>query len=239
MKDYKVSLKRRVEVAENTMSFYFDKPEGFLYKAGQYMDVTLLNPPTSDIKGNERSFTLCSAPYEPDLMITTRIRDSAFKQNLKNLVVGTVVGITGPLGSFTLHNDVSKPAVFLAGGIGVTPFRSMVFQASHDQLAHRIFLLHSNPTPKQAAFLKEFKEMEMRNHFFTFIPSMTQVTQDEIWSGETGHFSASMLSKYVKDLFSVIYYIAGPPKMVSILLKVLSDAKIRSQNIQTEEFRGY
>src|SRR5689334_14552965 len=122
MNPQNVPLKQRVEVAEGTMAFHLEKPAGFQFKAGQYMNVTLIEPPETDAEGNTRSFTIASAPFEQDLVFTTRMRDSAFKRVIKTLKLGSPVRISGPFGSFTLHNDASRPAVFLVGGIGVTPF---------------------------------------------------------------------------------------------------------------------
>ena len=131
---YKVKLKRRQEIASGTMAFHFEKPEGFAYKAGQFGDFTLANPPETDAEGNTRGFSLASAPYEGDLMVATRMRDTAFKRVLKTMALGTEVSLDAPYGSLTLHSDARIPAVFLSGGIGVTPVRSIVLQATHDKL---------------------------------------------------------------------------------------------------------
>src|SRR5665213_2096041 len=126
---YQVKLKSRQEIAAETMAFYFEKPEGFAYKAGQYVDYTLINPPETDAEGNTRGFSLASAPYESDLMSATRMRDTAFKRVLKALALGAEFTLDAPGGSFTLHNNAAIPAVFVTGGIGVTPVRSIVLQA--------------------------------------------------------------------------------------------------------------
>src|SRR5207244_6108918 len=131
---YKVKLKAREEICAETMAFHFEKPEGFVYKAGQFADYTLINPPETDAEGNTRGFSLASAPYEGDLMSATRMRDTAFKRVLKTMEIGTEVSLDAPYGSFTLHNNSRIPAVFLTGGIGVTPVRSIVLQAAHDNL---------------------------------------------------------------------------------------------------------
>ena len=136
---YKVKLKAREEIAAGTMAFHFEKPEGFVYKAGQFADYTLINPPETDAEGNTRGFSLASAPYEDDLMSATRMRDTAFKRVLKTMPLGTELTLDAPYGSFTLHNNAAIPAVFVTGGIGVTPVRSIVLQAIHDQVAHRIY----------------------------------------------------------------------------------------------------
>ena len=137
---YNVKLLRKEDIADGTMAFYFEKPEGFTHKAGQYADLTLIDPQQTDAEGNVRTFTLANAPYEDALMFATRMRDSAFKRELKALPIGAEVSLDGPHGTFTLHNKVDVPAVFLTGGIGLTPARSIILQAAHDKLVHKIYL---------------------------------------------------------------------------------------------------
>jgi ferredoxin-NADP reductase len=136
---YKVKLTDREEIAEGTMAFHFEKPPGFQSKAGQAIDVTLLNPPETDAEGNVRTFTVASPPFAEDLVIATRMRDTAFKRSLKAAPLGTEVSIEGPSGSFTLHKNSSKAGVFLSGGIGITPFVSIARQASRDALPHKLY----------------------------------------------------------------------------------------------------
>ena len=115
---YTVKLQSKEDIADGTMAFYFEKPQGFTHKAGQYADLTLMNPEETDSEGNIRTFTLANAPYEESLMFATRMRDTAFKRVLKNMPIGTEITLDAPHGSFTLHNNDSVPAVFLTGGIG-------------------------------------------------------------------------------------------------------------------------
>src|ERR1700688_1019187 len=84
-------LIRREEVAEGTMAFHFEKPSGFNFKAGQFADVTLTNPPETDAEGNTRTFSIASPPFENELVFTTRMRDTAFKRSLKNVPLATEV----------------------------------------------------------------------------------------------------------------------------------------------------
>ncbi|HMF02397.1 MAG TPA: FAD-dependent oxidoreductase, partial [Terriglobia bacterium] len=133
---YASRLLNRVEVAEGTMAFHFEKPTGFDFKPGQSADLTLLNPPETDAEGNVRTFSIASAPFEDQLMFATRMRDTAFKRSLKKVPLGTVVKMDSAMGSFTLHKNSAKPGVFLAGGIGITPFSSIVRQADHDRAPH-------------------------------------------------------------------------------------------------------
>lgn len=139
-----VKLLGRGPVAEGTMAFHFEKPQGFQFTPGQSLDFTLLDPPETDAEGNMRTFSIASAPFEEQITIATRMRDTAFKRVLKTVPLGLGVKMEGPMGSFTLHKNTAKPAVLLAGGIGITPFRSIVRHAGHEKLPHKIFLFYAN-----------------------------------------------------------------------------------------------
>src|SRR5574340_1169234 len=168
--DTLVKLKNRFEVAERTMAFQLEKPAGWTFKAGQAIDLTLLNPPETDAEGNTRGFSLASAPHEPDLMVATRLRDTAFKRVFQKLPLGAHIKIDGPFGNLTLHNNAARPAVILAGGIGITPFRSMAVRAAQEKLTHRILLFYSNRRPEDAAFLDELDSLQRQNPNYQFIP---------------------------------------------------------------------
>jgi len=237
---YKVKLKCKLEIADGTMAFHFEKPEGFAYKAGQFADCTLINPAETDAEGDTRAFSLASAPYEDELMLATRMRDTAFKRVLKTMEPGTELTLDAPHGSFTLHNNVNIPAVFLTGGIGVTPVRSIVLQAVHDKVPHRILVFYSNRRPEDAAFLDELMESRDTNPNYTFVGTMTQIKKSSRkWHGETGFISKAMLLKSIDDLTLPIYYIDGPPAMVNAMQEILSEAGVDDDNIRTEEFWGY
>src|SRR6185437_4963207 len=209
---FTAKLKSREEIAERTMAFHFEKPVGWAFKAGQFIDVTLLNPSQTDPEGNKRGFSIASAPQEETLMVATRLRDTAFKRVLKAMPLGAKVKIEGPFGNLTLHNNAKRTAVLLAGGIGITPFRSIVFRAAKEKLAHRIFLFYSNRRPEDAPFLEELEELGEENPNYTLIASMTEMGRShQPWQGETGLINNEMLARYVKDAVSPIYYIAGPP----------------------------
>ncbi len=233
-----IKLNNKHEVASGTMTFHFDKPEGFTFKAGQFADFTQINPPETDAEGDTRGFSL-GAPFEDDIIFTTRMRDTAFKRNLKQMGIGIEVSMDGPYGSFTIQNNTKIPAVFLSGGIGITPVRSIVLQATHDKTAHKIFLFYANKTPKDAAYLDELTEAQTANANFKLVATMTDIDGSKDWKGETGYVTKEMLKKYIGDLSEAIYYISGPPAMVTSIRKTLNEAGIDDDNIRTEEFSGY
>ncbi len=236
----KIKMKGCQEIASGTMAFHFEKPEGFAYKAGQFGDLTLVNPAETDAEGNTRGFSLTSAPYESDLMVATRMRDTAFKRVLKMMEIGAELSLDAPYGSFTLHDDASIPAVFLSGGIGVTPVRSIVLQATHDKLAHKIFLFDSNHRPEDSAFLNGLEEAQKENPNFTLVGTMTDMGKSgEAWDGETGFITKTMLVKSLPDLGLPIFYLSGPKAMVAAMRKALDEAGVKDDKIRTEEFTGY
>ena len=233
-------LKERKEVAEGTMAFQFEKPSGWTFKAGQYLDMTLLDPSETDSEGNVRSFSIASAPHEETLMVATRMRDTAFKRVLRTMAFGTAVKIEGPTGDLILQHDFTRRAVFLAGGIGITPFRSIVHWAAKDKLPNRIVLFYSNRRPEDAAFLADLQNLEKDNPKYKLIASMTEMEKSHLpWNGETGLITQEMLGKHLKGAASPIYYIAGPPAMVKGLHEMLTKAGTSNDDIRTEEFAGY
>ena len=240
MADQKSKLIRREEVAEGTMAFHFAKPSGFAFKAGQSADVTLIDPPDRDAEGNTRTFSIASPPFENELVFTTRMRDTAFKRSLKNVPLATEVKIGSAAGSFTLHKNSAKPVVFLAGGIGITPFLSMVRQADHDRLPHKLYLFYSNRRPEDAAFLDTLQTLEMTNPNFRLICTMTEMSKsNKEWKGETVLIDKEMLSRHLAVLQGPIYYIAGPPTMVAAMRQTLVGAGVDDDDVRAEEFAGY
>lgn len=254
MPKYEIKLLRRAEVAAGTMAFFFEKPRlpqaagnadgaGFNFKPGQNADYALINPPETDAEGNTRTFSFASAPFESEIMIATRMRDTAFKRVLATMPLGSVLQMDGPIGSMTLQNDASRPAVFLAGGIGITPFVSMARNAAHERLPHRIFLFYSNRTPADAAFLRELTDLQNENHNYHLVATMTQANE-ESWDGETGYINEAMLRKYLAGagaggVLAPIYYLAGSPAFVAAMWTLLNGMGVDDDNIKAEDFAGY
>ena len=240
MATFTSKLKKRETLAEGTMGFYFAKPAGFQFKAGQYMDITLIDPPETDAEGNIRSLSIASAPEEEHLLFATRMRDTAFKRFLKTAPIDAEVRMEGPMGSFMLHNNPAKPAVLLAGGIGITPFSSIVRHAAKAKLPHRLYLFYSNRRPEDAAFMDILGQLEKENTNYKFIPSMSEMEKSaKTWNGETGFINKDMLARYLPSLQGPIYYVAGPPAMVTAMSQMLAAAGVDEDDIRTEEFAGY
>lgn len=233
---HNIKLLSKELVADGTMAFHFEKPAGFEYRAGQYGDFTLINPPETDQEGDKRTFSLASAPFELDLKIVTRLRDTAFKRVLKELPVGSEVSFEGPFGSLALPKDPSKTAVFLTGGIGATLVRSMVAQAAHDESPHKIIFFYSNHTTTSAVFMDEFAQLAKQHPNFTFLPTMTD---DNTWPGEHGEIDISMLQKHIADITTPVYFLSGPGAMVGAMRNMLLDAGVGRTSIRSDQFVGY
>jgi ferredoxin-NADP reductase len=229
-----IALRQREPVAEGTYAFHFDKPAGFSHQAGQNAIFSLIDPGEMDAAGPSRPFTIASAPHERELMIATRMRDSAFKRTLGAMPIGGKLRMDGPAGVMVLHEDESRPAVFLAGGIGITPFLSMARDAAARLLRHQIVLFYSNRRPKDAAFLDELKHMQNRN--FRLVATMTEAPE---WTGEKRFISRELLAEHLPDLRAPVYYFAGPPAMTMAMQKMLTDIGVTEEDMRSEEFYGY
>jgi ferredoxin-NADP reductase len=227
-------------IAAGTMAFHFEKPAGFSFKPGQAIDLILMNPPSAEAASGRHAFSLVSAPFQSTLTIATRLRDSAFKRALQALPIGSSARLEGPFGSLTLHSNHARPAVLIAGGIGVTPFMSILRQAAQDQLPQRLILLYSNRRPEDAAFLAELQELERYNKNFRLVATMTEMHKSSSpWLGGTGLIDQDLVVSVSNGLVEPIYYIAGPPSMVAGLRETLARAGINDDDVRSEEFYGY
>lgn len=240
MTSYEVRLLRHKRVAEDTMAFYFSKPAGYTYRAGQSARVALIDPPETDRKGNSRTFNLASAPDDAELMIATRLRGSTFKHMLQTAPAGTVCSIGEASGTLVLHKkDPSRPAVFLAGGIGITPFLSILRHAAHAALPHPIYLFYSNRRPELAAFMPELQAVQQSNTNCHVIATMTAADGSTEWSGERGRIGRELLERHLPDLAAPMYYLAGPPAMTTAMLDMLQDNGVPDDAIKSADFYGY
>lgn len=207
-------------VADGTMLFRFTKPEGFEFTAGQSVDLSLPS-------GAMHPYSLTSAPHEAELAIATRMRDSAYKNELKALKPEAEVTIEGPFGSFFLHENTERPAIFLVGGIGVTPFYSMAKDATTRALPHQIYMLYGNRSPRDAAFVTELDALAVEN------------TNFKIQNVYGAHIDADMVRAFAPTDTNPVYYMAGPQGMVSAMRSLLKEMNVSNDDIKFEEFSGY
>lgn len=235
-----VAIKEIVEVAERTAAFFLERPESFAFEAGQYMDVTLPEPPEEAPADDSRTFTIASAPSETGLMFATRLRTSGFKKKLMTLSPGDKLRINGPSGSFVLRPPRRDATVFVCGGIGVTPFRSILLERLPKEPSRRFVLLYSNRRPRDAAFVEELLALEKRHSNFRFVQTMTQVAESSReWQGLTGHISEKTLRHAVGSPENADYYVAGPPGMVEAVVSLLEQSGVSAGSVYREDFSGY
>lgn len=234
-------LVERREVAQGTMSFAFGlEGRAFPFAPGQYNTVTIPAPLYQDEEGNVRSFSIASSPSDPFILIATRMRGSAFKRTLAEVPLATRVTFSGPRGSFTLPDDAAGPVVLIAGGIGITPFRSMIKHAAEQRLPVDLTLIYSNRTPEDAPFLDDLDRWERENRRFRFVPTMTSPeAAKEPWTGRTGYVDAAFLRDVLGAFDRSNFYAAGPPGMVKGVRQALADVGVADDRIRTEEFSGY
>ncbi|MBI1975041.1 MAG: FAD-dependent oxidoreductase [Parcubacteria group bacterium] len=241
---FKSKLKERKMVAEATEAFWFEKPKTFSFKPGQYIDVTLKELVAPDPRGNNRVFSIASSPGDEDIMIATRLTGSNYGETLMHMPLGTEVELDGPFGSFTLPRDTSQPVVLVAGGIGITPFRSMIKYVTEQKLSYRLTLLYTNRTPALSAFLDDFAKWSDENPLFRFVA----IVVDPLPAGQkwgyapycrTGLIDASFIQKEVESPKESVFYVAGPPVMVHAITEELFGLGIPHAGVKFEEFSGY
>jgi ferredoxin-NADP reductase len=207
-----LTLREKKELANGTMAFCFGLDgQPFVFKPGQCIRITLLDPLYKDNKGNARDFSIASSPGESSLMIATRMTGSAYKRSLADLPLGSSVRVNGPYGDFLLDTDPMRPAVFLAGGIGITPFRSMIKHAIEQHSPQRLTLVYCNRTPDDAAFLDELQHWERESPNFRLIATMTQTAnRSEALAGRRGYLDVRFMKDYLGDQEQPVSYVAGP-----------------------------
>lgn len=235
----KLPLTDRREVAERTMAFSFglDGRE-FPFTPGQFVSISLANPPYQDERGSRRTFSIASSPRDPYLLIATRLRGSAIKRSLAEVPLGTEVDVSGPSGMFTLPADLQIPVALIAGGIGITPFRSMIKDAVERRSPRDLVLLYSNRHPKDAPFLKELQGWTRDHPRFRLIATMTQAAAHE-WPGWRGRIDAALIGDTLETLERWLVYVAGPPEMVDALTETLGEAGVAEERVRVEHFEGY
>jgi len=232
-------VKEKEEVAKGTLLVVFDLlGEDVVFKPGQYFFVTLPDLGYQDDKGLRRHISVVTSPNERGVLgLATRMRDSAFKRTLRELPVGAEAEVEPPKGSFSLPDDTSRPLVFVAGGIGITVFRSMLHYIHEERLPYRVTLIYSNRDRESTAFLDELRELEQEMSDFRLILTMTQ---DAGWDGETRRIDSRFFDDYLgADLNRYTFLVAGPPAMVDGIESALDEAGVREGTVVAERYSGY
>jgi ferredoxin-NADP reductase len=231
-------VKETREVAKGTRLVIFDlQGQEVEYVPGQYFWVELPNRGHDDDKGLRRHISIVTSPTEPGVLgLCTRIRDTAFKQTLAELEVGDEVMVEEPKGDYHLPEDTNRTYVFLAGGIGITVFRSMLRWIADTGAPYRVTLVYSNRDRESSAFLDELQELERTIPDFRVVLTMTD---DDGWDGESRRIDAEFLREHLGDLGSHTYLVAGPPGMVEGVAEQLTEAGVPEEQILASRFSGY
>jgi ferredoxin-NADP reductase len=236
MNTYPIRLKDKYEIADRTFAFVFEKPEGFQFQAGQYIAMTLPKLDFTDAKGATRVLSIASAPNDNELVFGMRITESAFKKTLAEMPVGGEVTIRDATGHFVLPEDQKHPIVFLVGGIGITPVRSILRQASREKRRNPFVLFYSNRRPEDASFCEEMQNFAGLN--YRCIDTLTQNEGMCAWQEESGYICADMLKKYLTEVSRALYYIAGANGFIQAMEKILQELGVPEANIKKDPFTG-
>lgn len=220
----------------SVVSLIFDKPAGFTYKAGQFLrwEFPVDN---CDERCNKRSFSISSSPTEDFLMLTVRTGPSRLKQTLAEMHPPLTARIVGPLGRFVIDKTMNN-VVFLGGGVGITPMRSMIKDLTDRQIPLPITLLYSNKTPQEIIFRQELDTWQEMNQQFKVFSTISQ-PPNKSWQGNVGRIDKSFIENHVEDIKSAHFFSSGPPMMVSAMLELLRELGITDEQMHLERFTGY
>ena len=225
------------EVAKGTLLVLFAVDNYPDYRPGAYFWVELPDRGHEDEKGLRRHISLITSPTDKGVVgLATRLRDTAFKRTLAELAVGDAVEVEEPKGSFLLPEDTSTEYVFVAGGIGITVFRSMLRYIADRRLPYRITLVYSNRDRESAAFCDELEELQQRIEGLRVVLTMTE---DEAWDGESRRIDGALLTDYAGDLDDKLFLVAGPPAMTEAVVDALHAVGVSEDSVLADKFSGY
>ncbi len=235
-----LKLKEKNRVATDTFDFVFKSDRKFSFQPGQYMEWTL-KPDKADSRGNRRYFTIASSPTEEDVRIGIKFypESSSFKNQLVSMKEGDEIVASQRAGDFTMPKDKTKKLVFIAGGIGITPFRSMVKFLIDKNEKRDITLLYSSKTVADIAYKDIFdtaeRQLGIKTVYAITEPSQT-LTDSQM---RKGFIDMQMIMKEIPDFKDRIFYISGPHGMVSVFGKILKDMGVRKNQIKIDFFPGF
>ena len=225
------------EVAKGTLLVTFAVDSYPAYRPGAYFWVELPDRGHTDEKGLRRHISLVTSPTEAGIVgLATRLRDTAFKRTLAELKPGDAVEVEEPKGSFLLPEETDADYVFVAGGIGITVFRSMLRFIRDTGSGHRVTLVYSNRDRESAAFLDDLEVLERELSGFRAVLTMTE---DDGWEGETRRIDAAMLREHLGDLDGYRYLVAGPPPLTAGVVAALHGAGVPEAQVASDSFSGY
>jgi len=209
-----------------------EKPAGFTFRPTQFTFLQLQTEEGMDA----RPMSLATSPTRPHLEYAVRLSDSAYKRAFAALRPDDEVRVFGPIGDFVLHE--TRPAVLVAGGVGITPLKGMAEYAADKALPIPIRLVYSNRSEDEIVYRRELEALETLNPHFRMLNTLTRTT-DRGWKGATGRIDSKLVQEAARYLADPIYYVSGTPSMVVGMLRLLRDLDVPDSNIEVEAFRGY
>lgn len=236
----RIRLKERRAETKDVLSFVFDLGGQLLpYQAGQYTYYELDSLTFPDELGNQRHFTIsCSPSDQGILMFTTRMRGSGFKETLRHAAIGYELSCEEPRGRFVLQQgDHERYHVFIAGGIGITPYRSILRYAFHTKAQLEVVLLYFNHSSAAIVFRSELEQLAKEMPNFSLVHVLSE--PEPGWTGERGALDQSVIERHVTRPTESIFWISGPPGMVSAFNNTLLQSGIKEESIRTDNFLGY
>jgi ferredoxin-NADP reductase/Na+-translocating ferredoxin:NAD+ oxidoreductase RnfD subunit len=234
-----LKLKRKSKISSNVVDFVFKPSQRLVFKPGQYMEFTLAHP-QPDSRGNRRFFTLSSSPAEENLHLGVRFypSSSSFKKSLykidgrTNIIAGQIAG------DFTLPQDPEQKLVFIAGGIGITPFRSMLKYLLDMNQRRDIVLLYANGAADEIAYkdILSVAQAKLGIKVYYTLTNMQAIPRN--WPGLVGRIDEYMIQRAIPDYKERTYYISGPPDMVRRCEHLLKNMRVKSNQIKKDFFPG-
>lgn len=235
-----LNLEQKIKIAPDIYDFIFSSNQKMSFLPGQYMEWTLPHNGI-DSRGNRRYFTLASSPTEDNLKIGVKFypQGSSFKKAMLNLDRKTRIVASQLAGDFVLPKDIKKKLVFIAGGIGITPFRSMIKYLLDKDEKRDIILFYADKNYQEIVY-KEIFEKARKEIGIKTVYALTDVNEvPKNWQGKVGRVSDRMIAEEVPDYSDRIFYLSGPHSMVAAFEKTLQDMGIAKNKIKTDFFPGY
>ncbi len=224
---YNTEIIGNTKVAEGTYEVYFQRPKNFNFTAGQYIQTAVPSLTYPDSKGSSRVFSLTSSPNDTEkLSVVFRDSGSGFKKTLLALQKGDTISIEGPMGHFVYPNGLSTPQVYIAGGVGIAPFLSMLEHHIAQNFTSPITLIYANKDAAHSAHLVRLRQYAQTHQWFTLQEEYTMLSSDTFPS-------------YLSANPEVLWFLVGPPPMVTHTHALLKNYGVSDKNIRTESFTGY
>ena len=235
-----LKLKEKIQIADSVYDFIFTTDKKVTFKPGQYLEWTV-SPEHSDTRGNRRYFTIASSPTEQDIRLGVKFypNGSTFKKKLLALAKGETISASNLSGEFVMPEDTKRKLVFLAGGIGITPFRSMVKYLTDRDEKRDIIMIYSNRTAKDIAYRTLFSESEKKIGLRTVYTLTDSMSAGNVWNDRYGMVDAKMLKEEVPDFLEREFFLSGTHSMVVAFEKMLRGLGVSRSKIKKDFFPGY